>query len=130
MQVQKNIYFCFVDNTQAFDCLDHNKPWKIHKVMEIPELLTCLLRNLYAGLEAIVRTGHGTIDWFKIGKGVCQGFIFSPCLFNLYAEYIMQNARLNKSQAEIKIAGRNTNNLRYQLAASLWQIEKRNSRSS
>ena len=99
MQFYKNIYFCFIYYTNAFDCVDHKQLWKIHKVVEISDLLTCLLRNLYAGPEAIVRTGHGTIDWFKIGKGVCQSCILSPCLFNLYAEYIMQNARLNESQA-------------------------------
>ena len=98
---------------QAFDCVDHNKLWKILKEMGIPEHLTCLQRNLYAGQEATVRTGHGTMDWFQIGKGVCQGYILSPCLFNLYAEYIMPNARLDEAQAGIKIAGRNINNLRY-----------------
>ena len=114
MQVQKNIYFCFVDNTKAFDCVDHNKPWKIHKVMEIPELLTCLLRNLYAGQEGTVSTGHGTTDLFKTGKGVHQDCILSPCLFNSYAEDIMWNARLNGAQAGIKIAiaGRNIDKLR------------------
>ena len=87
--------------------------WKILKEVRIPDHLTCLLRNLYAGQEAIVRTGHGTTDWFQIRKGVCQGYILSPCLFNLYAEYIMSNARLDEAQAGIKIAGRNVNNLRY-----------------
>ena len=94
-QDQKNIYFCFIDYAKAFDCVDDNKLWKILKEMGIPDHLTCLLRNLYAGQEAIVRTGHGTTDWFQIGKGVCQGCILSPCLFNLYAECIMQNTRLN-----------------------------------
>ena len=112
-EFQKNIYFCFIDYTKAFDCVDHNKLWKILKEMRIPDHLTCLLRNLYAGQEATVRTGHGTTDWFQIGKGVCQGCILSPCLFNLYAEYIMQNTRLDEAQAGIKIAGRNINNLRY-----------------
>ena len=98
---------------KAFDCVDHNKLWKILKVMGIPDHLTCLLRNLYAGQEATVRTGHGTTDWFQIGKGVRQDCILSPCLFNLYAEYIMRNAGLEETQAGIKIAGRNINNLRY-----------------
>ena len=88
-EFQKNIYFCFIDYAKAFDCVDHNKLWKILKDMEIPDHLTCLLRNLYAGQESTVRTGHGTVDWFQIGKGVCQGCILSPCLFNLYVEYIM-----------------------------------------
>ena len=112
-RVPKNIYFCFIDYAKAFDCVDHNKLWKILKEMGIPDHLTCLLRNVYAGQEATVRTGHGTTDWFQIGKGVCQGCIFSPCLFNLYAEYIMRNARLDEAQPGIKIAGRNLNNLRY-----------------
>ena len=112
-EFQKNIYFCFIDYAKAFDCVGHNKPWKILKEMGIPEHLTCLLRNLYVGQEATVRTGHGTTDWFQIGKGVCQGCILSPCLFNLYAEYIMRNAGLEAAQAGIKIAGRNINNLRY-----------------
>ena len=99
--------------TKAFDCVDHNKLWKILKEMEIPDHLTCLLRNLYASQEATLRTGHGTTDWFQIGKGVQQGCILSPCLFNLYAEYIMRNAGLDEAQAGIKIAGRNINNLRY-----------------
>nr|CRL67899.1 Reverse transcriptase (RNA-dependent DNA polymerase) [Mycolicibacterium malmesburyense] len=110
---QKNIYFCFIDYAKAFDCVDHNKLWKILKEMGIPDRLTCLLRNLYAGQEATVRTGHGTTDWFQIGKGVRQGCILSPCLFNLYAEYIMRNTGLEEAQAGIKIAGRNINNLRY-----------------
>ena len=109
-EFQKNIYFCFIDYAKAFDYVDHNKLWKILKEMGIP---TCLLRNLYAGQEATVRTGHGTTDWFQIGKGICQGCILSPCLFNLYAEYIMRNAGLEGAQAGIKIAGRNINNLRY-----------------
>ena len=112
-EFQKNIYFCFVDYAKAFDCVDHNKLWKILKEMGIPEHLTCLLRNLYAGQEATVRTGHGTTDWFQIGKGVYQGCILSPCLFNFYAEYIMKNSGLEEAQAGIKIAGRNINNLRY-----------------
>ena len=112
-EFQKNIYFCFIDYAKAFDCVDHNKLWKILKEMGLPDHLTCLLRNLYAGQEATVRTGHGTKDWFQIGKGVRQGCILSLCLFNLYAEYIMRNAGLQETQAGIKIAGRNINNLRY-----------------
>ena len=110
---QKNIYFCFIDYAKAFDCADHNKLWKILQEKGIPDHLTCLLRNLYAGQEATVRTGHGTMEWFQIGKGVRQGCILSLCLFNLYAEYIMQNAGLGEAQAGIKMAGRNINNLRY-----------------
>ena len=112
-ELQKNIYFCFIDYTKTFDCLAHNKLWKILKAMGIPDHLTCLLRNLYAGQETIVRTGHGTMNWFQIGKGVHQGCILSPCLFNFYAEYIMRNARLKEAEAGIKIAGRNINNFRY-----------------
>ena len=112
-EFQKNIYFCFIDYAKAFDCVDHNKLWKVLKEMGIPDHLTCLLRNLYAGQEATVRIGHGTTDWFKIGKGVRQGCTLSPCLFNLYAEYIMRNAGLEETQAGIKIVGRNINNLRY-----------------
>ena len=112
-EFQKNIYFCFIDYAKAFDCVDHNKLWKILKEMGITDYLTCLLRNLYAGQEATVRTGHGTTDWFQIGRGVHQGCILSPCLFNLHAEYIMRNAGLEVAQAGIKIAGRNINNLRY-----------------
>ena len=110
---QKNIYFCFIDYAKAFDCVDHNKLWKILKKMGIPDHLTHLLRDLYAGQEATVRTGHGTTDWFQIGKGVGQGCILSPCLFNLYADNIMRNAGLEETQAGIKIARRNINNLRY-----------------
>ena len=110
---QKNIYFCFIDYAKAFDYVDHNKLWNILQEMGIPDDLTCLLRNLYVGQEATVRTGHGTTDWFKIRKGVRQGCILSPCLFNLYAEYIMRNARLDEAQAGIKMAGRNINNFRY-----------------
>ena len=112
-EFQKNIYFCFVDYAKAFDCVDHSKLWKILKEIGIPDHLNCLLRNLYASQEASVRTKHGTMDRFQTGKGVCQGFILSPCLFNLYAEYIMQIVRLDEVQAGIKIAGRNINNLRY-----------------
>ena len=102
-----------LDYAKAFDCVDHNKLWKILKEMGIPDYLTCLLRNLYAGQETTVRTGHGTTDWFQIGKGVCQGCILSPCLFNLYAEDIMRNTGLDEAQAGIKIAERSINNLRY-----------------
>ena len=112
-EFQKNIYFCFIDYAKAFDCVDHHKPWKILKEMGIPDHLTCLLRNLYASQEATVRTRPETTDWFQIGKGVCQGYILSPCLFNLYAEYIMWNARLGETQAGIKISWRNINNLTY-----------------
>ena len=110
---RKNIYFCLIDYAKAFDCVDHNKLWKFLQEIEIPDHLTCHLRNLYAGQEATIRTGHGTTDWFQIGKGVLQGCILSPCLFNFYAEYIMRNAGLEETQAGIKIAGRNINNLGY-----------------
>ena len=112
-EFQKNIYFCFIDYAKAFDCVDHNKLWKILKEMGIPDHLICLLRYLYAGQEATVRTGHGTTDWFQIGKGVRQGCKLSSYLFNLYAEYITRNAGLDEVQAGIKIARRNINNLRY-----------------
>ena len=112
-EFQKNIYFCFIDYAKAFDCVDHNKLWKILKEMGIPDHLTCLLRNLCAGQEATVRTGHGKTDWFQIRKGVHQGYILSPCLFNLYEKYIMRNAGLEEAQSGIKIAGRNINNLRH-----------------
>jgi len=112
-EFQKNIYFCFNDYVKTFDCVNHHKLWKILQEMGIPEPLTCLPRNLYASQEATVRTGHGTTDWFQIGKGVCQGCILSPCLFNLYAESIMRNAGLDEAQTGIKIAQRNINNLRY-----------------
>ena len=112
-EFQKNIYFCFIDYAKAFDCVDHNKLRKILQKMEIPHHLTCLLRNLYTGQEATIRTGYGTIDWFQIGKGVHQGCILSPCLFNIYAEYIMRNVGLEEAQAGIKFEGRNINNLRY-----------------
>ena len=109
----KNIYFCFIEYTKDFDCVNHNKMWKILKDMRVPDHLTCLLRNLYAGQEATVRTSHGTTDWFQRGKGVHQGCILSPCLFNFYAEYVMKNAGLDEAQTGVKIAGRNINNLRY-----------------
>ena len=111
-EFQKNIYFCFIGYAKAFNCVDHNKLWKILKEMGIPDHLTCLLRNLYAGQEAKVRNGHGTADWFQIGKGVCQGCMLSACLFNLYADCIMRNTGLEEAQAGIKIAGRNINSLR------------------
>ena len=110
---QKNIYFCFIDYAKAFDCMEYNKLWKILKETGIPDHLTCLLRNLYVGQEGIVRTGHGTTGWFQIGKGVRQGCMLSPCLFNLYAEYIMRDTGLEEAQAGIKTLGRNINNLRY-----------------
>ena len=112
-EFQKNIYFCFTDYAKAFDYMDHNKLWNILQEMGIPDHLTCLLRNLYAGQEATVRNGHGTTDWFQIGKGVRQGCILSLLLFNLHAEYIMRNAGLEEAQAGIKMAGKNINNLRY-----------------
>ena len=112
-EFQKNISFCFLDYTKAFHCVDHSKLWESLKEMGIPDLLTCLLRNLYTGQEATVRTGHGTTDWFQIGKEVCQGCILSPCLFNLHAEYIMRNAELDEAQVGISIAERNINNFRY-----------------
>ena len=121
-----NIYFCFIDYAKAFDRVDHNKLWKILKEIGIPVHLTCLLRNLYAGQEATVRTGHGTTNWFQIGKGVCQDCILSPCLFNLYAEYIMRNTGLEEAQAVIKIARRNINNLRYADDTTLMAEVKRN----
>ena len=127
---QENIYFCFIDYAKTFDCVDHNQLWKILKEMGIPGHLTWLLRNLYASQEATVRTGHGTRGWFQIGKGVCQGCILSPCLFNLYAEYIMRNAGLEEAQTGIKIAGRNTKNLRYADDTTLWQKVKKNWRAS
>ena len=107
---RKNIYFCFVDYDKGFVCVNHKTLWKILKKMGIPDHLTCLLRNLYVSQESTVRTGHGTTDWFQIGKGVRQGCILSPCLFNIYAEYIMRNAGLEETQAGIKIARRNINN--------------------
>ena len=129
-EFQENNYFCFIDYTKAFDYVDHNKLWKILKEMTIPDHLTCLLKNLYAGQEATVRTGHGTTDWFQIGKGVCQGCILSPCLFNLYVEYIMRNAGLDEAQAGIKIARRNMKTSDMQMTPPLWQKVKRNSKAS
>ena len=106
------MYICIIDYAKVFDCVDHNKLWKILKEMGIADHLICLLRNLHTGQEATVRNGHGTTDWFQTGKGVCRGCILSPCLFNLYAEYIMRNTGLDEAQGGIKIAGRNINNLR------------------
>ena len=122
----KNIYFCFIDYAKAFDCVDHNKLWKILKEMRILDHLTCLLRNLYTGQEATIRTGHETIDLFQIGKGVCQGCILSPCLFNLYAEYIMKNTGLEEAQAGIMIVGEMSINSDMQMISPLWQKVKRN----
>ena len=121
-ECQKNIYFCFIDYVKGF--VDHSKLWKILKEMGIPDHLTCLLRNLYVSQEATVRTGYGTTDWFQIKKGVCQGCILSPCLFNLHAEYIMRNAGLEEAQAGIKIDGRNINNLRYADDTTLMKVKK------
>ena len=125
-EFQKIIYFCFIDYAKVFDCVDHHKLWKILKEMGIPDHLTCLLSNLHAGQEAIVRTRHGTTDWFQIGRGVCQGCLLSPCLFNLYTEYIMRNAGLDEAQAGIKIARRNINNLRYADDTTLMAEVKKN----
>ena len=122
----KNIYFCFIDHAKAFDCVDHNKRWKILKEVGIPDYLTCFLRNLYAGQEATVRTGHGTTDWFQIGKGVCQVCILSPCLFNLYAEYIMRNAGLEEAQAGSRLLGEISITSDMQMTPPLWQKAKKN----
>ena len=124
-EFQKNIYFCFIDYTKAFDCVDHNCG-KFLKEMQIPDHLTCLLRNLYAGQEATVRTGHGTTDWFQIGKGVCQACILSPCLFNFYTEYIMRNAGLEEAQAGIKLRGEISITSDMQMTPPLWQKVKKN----
>ena len=129
-QFQKNIYFCFIDCAKAFDCVDHDKLWKILKEMRIPDHLIFPLRNLYAGQEAIVRTGHGTTDWFQIGKGECQGCILSPCLFNLYAEYIMRNAGLEEAQLESRLLGEISITSDMQMTPPLWQKVKRNSKAS
>ena len=126
---RKTSTFLLLIMLKAFDCVDHNKLWKILQKMEIPDHLTCLLRNLYAGQEATVRTRHGTMDWFQIGKGVCQGCILSPCLFNLYAEYIMWNARLDEAQGGMKFAGRNINNLRYTDDTTLMAESKEDQRA-
>ena len=126
-EFQKNIYFCFTDCAKAFDCVDYNKPWKILKEMGTPDHLTCLLRHLYAGQEATVRTGHGKTNWLQIGKGVCQGCILSPCLFNLYAEYIID---LKKHKLESRLAGEISVTSDMQMTPPLWQKVKRNSKAS
>ena len=123
---RKNIYFCFIDYDKGFVCVNHKTLWKILKEMGIPDHLTCLLRNLYVSQESTVRTGHGKTDWFQIGKGVHQGCILSPCLLNLYAEYIMRNAGLEEAQAGISIARRNINNSDMHMIPPLWQKVKRN----
>ena len=123
-EFQKNIYFCFIDYPKAFDYVDHNKPWKILKEVGIPDHLTCLLRNLYTGQEATVRTGHGTTDWFQIGKGVRQGCILLPCLFNLHAEYIMRNAGWKKHKLESRLPGEIAITSDMQMTAPLWQKVK------
>ena len=125
-EFQKNIYFCFIDYAKAFDCVDHNKLWKILKEVEIPDHLTCLFRNLYAGQEATVRTGFGTIDWFQIGKGVRQACILSPCLFNSSAEYIMRNRGLKKHKLESRLQGEISITSDMQMTPPLWQKMKRN----
>ena len=125
-EFQKHIYFCFIDYAKAFDCVDHNKLWKILKEMGIPDHLNCLLRNLYAGQEATVRTGHGTTNWFQIGKGVRQGCILSPCLFNLYAEYIMRNTGLKKQKLESRLPGEISITSDMQMISPLWQKVKKN----
>ena len=125
-EFQKNIYFCFVDYAKAFDCVDHNIMWKILQEMGRPDHQTCLLRNLYAGQEATVRTGHVTTDWFQIGKGVHQGYISSPCLFNFYAEYIMQNARLDEAQLELRLMGEIAITSDIQMTPAFRQKVKRN----
>ena len=124
-EFQKNICFCLIDCAKAFDCVDHNKLWKIPKEMGLPDYLTCLLRNLYSGKKATVRTGHGTTDWFQIGKGVRQGCVLSPCLFNLYAEYIMRNAGLEEAQAGIRLWGETSVTSDMQRAPPLWQKAKK-----
>ena len=125
-EFQKNIYFCFIDYAKAFDCVDHNKLWEILQKMGIPDHLSWLLRNLYAGQEARVRTGHRTTDWFQIGKAVWQGCILSPCLFNLYAEYIMWNTGLDEAQAELRLPGEISTNSDMQMTPPLWQKVKKN----
>ena len=125
-EFQKNIYFCFINYAKAFDCVDHNKPWKILKEMGIPDHLTCLLRYLYAGQEATVRTEHGTTEWFPIGKGVHQGYILSPCLFNLHAEYIMRNSGLEEAHTELRLPGEISITSDMRMTPPLWQKVKRN----
>ena len=129
-EFQKNIHFCFIDYNKAFDCVDHNKLWKILKEMGLSDRLTCLLRNLYAGQEVTVRTGHGTTGWLQIGKGVHQGCMLSPCSFSLYAEYIMQNSRLDEARAEIKIAAKISITSDMQMTPPSWQKVKMNLRDS
>ena len=126
----KKIHFCFIDYAKAFDCVDHHKLWKILKWMGISDHLTCLLRSLYAGQEATVRTGHGTTDWFQVGKGVFQGCILSPCLFNLYAEYIMRNAGLEEAQLESRLPGEISITSDMQMIPHIWQKVKKNKRAS
>ena len=121
---QKNIYFCFIEYTKAFDCVDHNKLWKILQEMRITDHLTCLLRNLYAGQEVTVSTGHGTTDWFQIGKGICQGCLFATCLFNLNAEYIMRNAGLEEAQLESRLLGEISITSDMQMTPPFWQKVK------
>ena len=123
---RKTHYFCFIDYAKAFDGVDHNKLWKILKEMGIPDHLTCHLRNLYAGQEATVRTGHGKTDWFQIGKGVCQGCILSPCVFNLYAEYIIRNAGLEEAQLESRLQGEISIASDVQMTPPLWQKATKN----
>ena len=127
---QESSSFCFTDYVEAFDCVDHNKLWKILQKIGIPDYLTCLLRNLYVGQEATVRTGHGTTDWSQIGKGVCQGYILSPCLFNLYAEYIMRNAGLDEAQMKRRLPGEISVTSDMQMTAPLWQKGKKNLKAS
>ena len=129
-EFQKNIYFCFIEYAKAFDCVHHNKLWKILKEMGIPDHLTCLLRNLYASQDATVRTGHGTTDWFQIGKGVRQGFLLSPCLFNLHAEYIMRNLGWMNHKLESRLPGEISITSDMQMIPPLWQKVKKNSRAS
>ena len=124
-EFQRNIYFCFIDYAKAFGCVDHNKMWRILKEMGIPDHLTCLLRNLYAGQELTMRTGHGTTDWFQIGKGAYQGCILSPCLFNLHAEYVMRNAKLEEAQ-ELRLLGEISITSDLQMTPPLWQKAKKN----
>ena len=125
-EFQKNIYICFINYAKAFDCVDHNRLWKILQEMGLQDHLTCLLRNLYAGQEATVRTRHGTTEWFQIGKGVCQGCILSPCLFNSYAEYIMRNAGLEEAQLESRLPGEISITSDMQMTPALWQKMKKN----
>ena len=125
-EFQKNIYFCFIDYTKAFDCVDRNKLWKILQEIGIPDHLTCLLRNLYAGPEATLRTRNGTTDWFQIGKGVHQGWILSPCLLNLHAEYMMKNTRLEKHKLQSRLLGEISITSHMQMTERLWQKAKRN----